>query len=303
MPRLWFLPPVEKLGSFRVGFAVALGLLVFNLIAALALGGATPLKIRFAIYFSLVIGYVLAFAPALLARLPRAINGMKGVDRLSVRGQALASAAGIAIPAFLGVQSPMSFSALRLVLGAESALLWILSAPISIVLFRTLWRLRRLGRVAPVNLLEMRPLACFGRSAALIALYSGGAAVIFTLMTIVGRPGGAQAELPSLIFLTFFLGAALYLPLSGARAAIQEAKRAELERIATDLGHHRDVLTAADGAARADRLLAYRERILAVPEWPFGVGTAPRALFFVALPLLSWIAAALVERALGAVFD
>ena len=49
--------------------------------------------------------------------------------------------------------------------------------------------------------------------------------------------------------------------------------------------------------------MAYRERIRAVPEWPFGVGTAPRALLYVALPLLSWIAAALVERALGTVLD
>ena len=298
-----FLPQVEKLGSFRVGFAAALGLLVFNLVAALALGGVTPLKIRFAINFSLGIGYALAFAPAVFARLPREINGLQGVDRLTTRGQVIASAVGIVIPIFLGALSPMSGGAFRLVLEAKSVLMWILFAPILFVLIRTIWWLRRLGRVAPVNLLEPRPLAAFGRSAALIALYGAGSSVLFTLVTIVGRPGGARAELPSLILQTLFLAAALYLPLSGARAGIQAAKQTELDQIAAELGHHRDVLAAADGPDRTDRLMAYRERIRAVPEWPFGVGAAPRALLYVALPLLSWIAAALVERSLGAVLD
>ncbi len=48
-PRLWFLPPVERWGSFRVGFGVGLGLLVLNLAAALVLGGVPQLGIRFAL--------------------------------------------------------------------------------------------------------------------------------------------------------------------------------------------------------------------------------------------------------------
>ncbi len=299
-PRLWFLPPVETLGSFRVGFGVALGLLAVNLAAALVLGDATPLKIRFATNFAIGVGYHLAVAPAVLARLRREIDELEGVDRLSARGQVLASAAGVAIAAILAILSPMSVDAFRGVLEAESFLLWILIAPLSFVFIRALWRLRRLGRVVRVNLLEARPLAAFGLAAALIALYVAGSFVIFTLVTIVGRPGGAQAELPSVIFSTLFLGAALYLPLSGARDGIRAAKQAELDRIDTDLGQHRDVLAGAQGPDRVDRLMAYRERIRAVPEWPFGVGAAPRALLYVALPLLSWIAAALVERFLDA---
>ena len=302
-PRLWFLPPLETLGSFRVGFAVALGLMAVNLTAALVLGGATPLKIRFAINFALGVGYALGVAPAVLARLPKEIDGLEGVDRLGAGGQVLASALGVAIAAILFTLSPMSKDALRWVLEVESLLLWILNVPIGFVLIRALWRLRRLGGVAPVNLLEPRPLAAFGRAAALIALYVAGGFVIFTLVTIVGRPGGARAELPSVIYLTLFLAAALYLPLSGARRGIRAAKQAELDRIAADLGDHHDVLAGADGPDRVDRLMAYRERIRAVPEWPFGVGTAPRALLYVALPLLSWIAAALVERSMEVVLD
>ena len=79
--------------------------------------------------------------------------------------------------------------------------------------------------------------------------------------------------------------------------------QAELARISEQLGHHDEVLVASGELERADLLMAYRERVAGVAEWPFGVGTAPRALFYLALPLLSWIAAALVERLLGSVLD
>jgi len=291
------------LGSFRVGFGVALGLLALNLTAALILGGATSLAIRFGMLFPLSTGYVLAVAPVVLARLRKEVDELEGVDRLGAPGQAAASAAGVAIATIFITLSPASGSEsmFRWVLLPEDFLYWILNAPIAFVLIRALWRLRRLGRVARVNLLEARPLAAFGRTAALIALYVAGSFVIFTLVTILGRPGGARAELPSVVSLTFFIIAALYLPLSGARSAIRAAKQAELDRIAEQLGHHDEVLGAFDGPDRADRLMAYRERVRGVPEWPFGVGTAPRALLYVALPLLSWIAAALVERAVAAV--
>ena len=159
----------------------------------------------------------------------------------------------------------------------------------------------RVGFGVALGLFALNLTAALGRTAALIALYVAGSFVIFTLVTILGRPGGASAELPSVVSLTFFIIAALYLPLSGARSAIGAAKQAELDRIAEQLGHHDEVLGAFDGPDRADRLMAYRERVRGGPEWPFGVGTAPRALLYVALPLLSWIAAALVERAVAAV--
>ena len=116
-----------------------------------------------------------------------------------------------------------------------------------------------------------------------------------------------------LIFLfTFFvvsnvLGVVLiisfYVPLSGARHCIRAAKQGELERIDIDVGDHRKVLAEPDGPDRVDRLLAYRERIRAIPEWPLGLRGAPRALLYIAIPLLSWVAGAFVERWLDALLD
>jgi hypothetical protein len=304
-PRLWFLPPVERSGSFRVGFGVGLGLLVVNLAAGLALGPFDQLAIRFALNYSLGVGYSLAVGCAALTSLRQGIDGMEGVDRLSSRGQGLASAVGVAIAALPAALSPMLMQLYPFywVLVAGNILFWILITPLFFVFARALWRLRRLGKVAEVNLLESRPLAAFGRAAAWIALFGAGNAVIFTLTIFVGRTSGAQAEVPSLVFQTLFLAAALYLPLSGARVGIRAAKQAELDRIAAELGHHGNVLGEVDGPDRVVRLMAYRERIQAVSEWPFGVGTAPRALLYVALPLLSWIAAAMVERSLDVVLE
>ena len=87
-----------------------------------------------------------------------------------------------------------------------------------------------------------------------------------------------QAPVVAATLFTLLLVAAVYLPLSGARLTIQAAKRAELARIAARAGHHSEVLDAQDGPERASGLMAYRERIQRVPEWPFAVGTAPRAI-------------------------
>jgi hypothetical protein len=300
-PRLWFLPPVERCGSFRVGIGVGLGLLAVYLAAALVLGRLDPLYVRFALNYSLGVGFSLAVGCAALTSLRQGIDGMDGVDRLSSRGQGLVSAVGFAIATAPAAIAPTQMDPLLWSLVAGNTLFWILIAPLFFVFIRALWRLRRLGRVAEVNLLESRPLAAFGRAAAWIALFGAGNFVVFTLTTVVGRSG--DAEVPSLVFQTLFLAAALYMPLSGARLGIRAAKQTELDRIAAELGQHAGVLGEVDGPDRVVLLMAYRERIEAVSEWPFGVGTAPRALLYVALPLLSWIAAALVERSLDVVFE
>ena len=147
------------------------------------------------------------------------------------------------------------------------------------------------------------------RVATLVALYFGGIIgvglfVRTTVQVAIGEPVdmGSAPAVGTTMF-TLLLLVAAYLPVSGARLAIRAAKQLELTRIADQVGRHDKVLEEQDGPERANRLIAYRERIQRVPEWPFAVGTAPRAILYVARPLLSWIAAALVERALGALLN
>jgi hypothetical protein len=310
-PRVWFLSTLDRLGSVRVGACVMLGLWALALAAALLVGNVPPRGIVFATMFPLLLGYTLAVSPVVLSRLLVEFDELKGIDRIGVPGQVAATVAGLAINLMLGALSEVpaeQIGEIRWFTVFASSLWWIVFAPMSFIFVRILWRLRRLGMVANVNLLDARPLAEFGRAASLITLYIGAFVAVGTFGIVVTRTFIAETgedTVPLLVVtvLTCFVIAAVYLPLSGARRAIRAAKRAELARIGKQFGHHDEVLVAFDGPERADRLMAYRERVAGVAEWPFGVGTAPRALFYVTLPLLSWIAAALVERALGSVLD
>lgn len=311
-PRLWFLRPLETCGSIRAGVATALALWSVGAVAIFAAGDrASPMSLRFVAQFPLYVGYSLAFAPVVLARLIQEVPALEGVDRLSVPLQITASIVGIAMHLLMATLSPALpeavFRPLLWLVYVESIFVWILFVPISIIFLRAIRRLRHLGRDACPNLLEATPLAPFGRAGTSLALYFGGMIAFGTIVTPALSVAGweqvhmGQAPVVSRTLFTLLLVAAVYLPLSGARLAIREAKRAELTRIAARVGHHGEVLNAPDGAERASALMTYRERIQSVPEWPFAVGTAPRAVLYIALPFLSWVAAALVERALGAV--
>jgi hypothetical protein len=50
-------------------------------------------------------------------------------------------------------------------------------------------------------------------------------------------------------------------------------------------------------------LVAYRSLIESVPEWPFNAPLLTRLLLYLAIPLASWVAGAMVERGLDRLLD
>jgi hypothetical protein len=245
----------------------------------------------------IAIGYTFIFAPRALRGLCSDVPALQGIDRMHWGGQLFASAAATLVAVFLtaGASSDQRSWLLYLV-AAQTLVAWLLWTPFIWVSLRALFGLRRAARESPVNLLDLQPLAAIGRAAGRIALFMAGLGVIFTLLVLVGREGGLAAELPSVVALTLQLLLTLLVPIQAARAEIRRAKRAEVTRIAAALGHHKEVLDEAEGAARVEALLAYRERILAVPEWPLRFSAGLRTPLFALLPLLSWAGAAVVER-------
>ena len=95
----------------------------------------------------------------------------------------------------------------------------------------------------------------------------------------------------------------MLLPMRGLRARILEAKQAEIAHV--DAAIQGDpsglagssIRTRADGLSLAD-LLAYREFVRSVSEWPFDAPMRARYLLYVAIPLGSWLGGAFVERML-----
>lgn len=94
--------------------------------------------------------------------------------------------------------------------------------------------------------------------------------------------------------------AALLLPAFGVRRAVVRAKQKELKRLEPLIA---DAVTAAERAEpqapeKLGGLMAYRDAILRVHEWPFTTPTLVRFALLMTLALGSWMGGALVERAL-----
>ena len=139
---------------------------------------------------------------------------------------------------------------------------------------------------------------------------------------------GLRAALPGLIFLAFlapnlvdrgwfwaiavfgsvavaWTTTALLVPMRGIQQRIREAKRAELARVHAAIEGDLAALEASAIARRAgdaslQDLLAYRDFVQSVPEWPLTAPLRLRFLLYAAIPLGSWLGGALVERGLDA---
>ncbi len=106
--------------------------------------------------------------------------------------------------------------------------------------------------------------------------------------------------------------ATLLLPLRGVRRRVRRAKAEELARVDEAIrGQRRALLTPGDpnhvtdgppAASLAD-LLAYRELVTSVREWPLDATTIARFGLYVAIGLGSWVGAAMVERLVDALLS
>jgi hypothetical protein len=188
--------------------------------------------------------------------------------------------------------------------------------PVTLVLFAMMgrlgWRSWRLSRVlgelgrrhTRVSLLERAPLAPFARCGLRLARdWFLGSAIAMLLLIDAYVPGLVAAVIAA----TLALGVgSLLLPCLGVHQRLREAKRAELARLRAAIEARSCELFAAGAAgaeseARLPALLAWEARVAAASEWPFDTLTLLRFALLVLIPLGSWVAGAMVERALDAV--
>lgn len=85
--------------------------------------------------------------------------------------------------------------------------------------------------------------------------------------------------------------ALFFLPMSGVARRIADLRRRELERAhaALDAVGDADIVTL-------EPLLAYRDRVRALPALPVDLRIVTRILFYFVIPPLAWVAAAIVEN-------
>jgi len=157
---------------------------------------------------------------------------------------------------------------------------------------------RRLERIDLLGLKALAPFANLGMRIALLWLLM---AAVFSLNLV---DADYWSPVLGLTALTVALAASSVLPpILGARDRVRETKREELDRIAAWLRGEPGALRGSVLEARAETvgvadLLAYREMVTALHEWPFDAPMLLRLLLYVAIPIGSWIGGAFVEQLL-----
>lgn len=276
---------------------------------------------RLEIVFAVILGYVFAcggwivrsvrrdldaLAPALAIEPSELAAERAGLGRFS-RAALLAAAVGgaavgIAVNSLVNALLPPGHSALddRLWRFLRDVTIWALSIRLVLVVIGSSRRVSRLSeRAARIDLLDLRGLAPLAR----IGLRS---ALAFALAaSMIAAMAGDELTLPVTLVTMAIVGAvgafSVLLPVRGAHRAIRAAKGAELRAVRAAITRTRAAALAGDAGAtepamRLGGLLAFEARIADVGEWPFDLGTFVRFGLFLALPLGSWIAGALVER-------
>jgi hypothetical protein len=275
---------------------------------------------RIEIVFAAILGYVFAcggwivrsvrrefdaLAPALAIEPSELAAERAAIGRFSRSALLVACAggvaAGIAVHSLVNAilppgSGPLEDRAWRFV---RDVTIWVLAIRLIVVVIGSSQRVSRLSeRAARIDLLDLRGLAplariglrsafVFALAASLIAAMASDALTLpVTLLTMVIVAG---------------LGAfALLVPVRGVHRAIRAAKDADLLALREAVARTRTLalgssVESGEAAARLGGLLALEAKITGVSDWPFDVGTFVRFFVFLALPLGSWIASAVVE--------
>ena len=183
---------------------------------------------------------------------------------------------------------------------AATTLTWCLFTTIISSLISNVLIFARLARDnIHVDLLNSTKLRPFSRVAVYSTLVLVGALASFPLL-LIDQEAGYLEVLPG-FFATFLPMVFIFLiPLLPIRKRIIECKSKELESIQ----HQINRLTLSENKLLQNRkklselqpLLDYRREIRQVPEWPFDSPVFLRLLFYLAIPPLTWVGAALIER-------
>ncbi len=159
-----------------------------------------------------------------------------------------------------------------------------------------------------LDLLDLRPLAPIERERTTVALVVivWISIVSLTMLELIQR--SIVVPVGILLLCLAWIAAIVILPMRGVRRLISRLKQEELERVAAAISGDRSALADSRLAAQAETLsladlLAYRDTITSVREWPVRSPTFLRVFLLLMIPVGSWIGGALVERMLGRLLD
>ena len=151
-------------------------------------------------------------------------------------------------------------------------------------------RFSRLAReLHHIDLLDLSALAPFTRVGLTNSLLLIGSLSVASLMLIETGFGATMLLIggPALVVAVL----ALISPVRGVHRRIRQAKDAELKRLNGAIAEHPIAAQHLDADQRRGELadlVAYRNLIENVPEWPFTTSTYTRLILYMLIPVASW---------------
>jgi hypothetical protein len=96
------------------------------------------------------------------------------------------------------------------------------------------------------------------------------------------------------------------LPILGIHRNLKETKRAEIARVTRAIHGDRAALAETRLAGESasvpiSNLVLYRQTVASISDWPLDSVAAVRMGFIIVVPVLAWIAGALVDRVINKV--
>ena len=162
----------------------------------------------------------------------------------------------------------------------------------------------RMSRIAQklskIDLLDLSSLAPFAQQGLTHALLLIGTLSISSLMML---ETGFMALMTFIGTGTLVVAVlALLAPVRGVQKRVSEAKQAELDWTAAEISRLRDGLANADPDRQSGDLadiVAYRNLVAGVSEWPFTGSTYARLFIYALIPLASWGLGVVAEEVIG----
>ncbi|GAB5451552.1 MAG: hypothetical protein Hals2KO_18800 [Halioglobus sp.] len=189
-----------------------------------------------------------------------------------------------------------------------SLLVWIVMTTVISMLLQQATAISRLASQSTrINLFNTRALLPFGRIAIGSSLAIIGALALFPL---IGAEIGVDLKqiLPGAIATLVPLGVIFLLPVWPVHRRVSALKETHLADIGSKIDQAMAQAAHKDGAAAPPAqistelaaLLVYRREVLDVSSWPFDLGNVTKLAFYMFIPPLTWVAAALIENLVDA---
>ncbi|MEH6559251.1 MAG: hypothetical protein V7459_15305 [Oceanicoccus sp.] len=185
-----------------------------------------------------------------------------------------------------------------------ASLVWLLLMTTNYALVENALLLAKLGRRIKIDLLTNSHHVAIARVAIVSTLSIIGAQSLFVLL-MIDADANWISFFPGTVITSGPMFVLFLIPVLPLYRRMRDAKSTELVAIDAQIRLLRpnadSALTDLTSIGNLNQLLLYRREIRQVSEWPFDVPALIRLAFYLVLPPLTWVAAALIENVVDTV--